>query len=81
MYVRFVETKALSEQIHQRARQAILEMDMPKLALILNDNLAAFEETVIKGIAQEQGQALLKSCVDTIFDNIQMKLSLNLGNQ
>lgn len=81
VYVRFVETKALSEQIHQRARQAILEMDMPKLALILNDNLAAFEETVIKGIAQEQGQALLKSCVDTIFDNIQMKLSLNLGNQ
>lgn len=81
VYVRFVETKALSEQIHQHAHQAILEMDMPKLALILNDNLAAFEETVIKGIAQEQGQALLKSCVDTIFDNIQMKLSLNLGNQ
>jgi hypothetical protein len=56
-------------------------MDMPKLALILNDNLAPFEKAVLKSIEQESGQKLLKACVDTIFDNIQMKLSLNLGNQ
>lgn len=81
VYVRFVETKALTEQAHQRARQAILEMDMPKLAVILNDSLASFEKAVLKNIEQENGQAILKACVDTIFDNIQMKLSLNLGNQ
>ncbi len=81
VYLRFVETKALIGQVHQNARQAILEMDMPKLALILNDNLAPFEKAVLKSIEQENGHALLKACVDTIFDNIQMKLSLNLGNQ
>ena len=81
VYLRFVEAKALTEQLHQSARQAILGMDMPKLALILNDNLASFEKSVLKEIEQEQGQSLLKSSVDTIFDNIQMKLSLNLGNQ
>ena len=80
VYLRFVETKALAGQIHQDARQAILDMDMPKLALILNDNLATFEKAVLKSIEQENGHALLKACVDTIFDNIQMKLSLNLGN-
>ena len=81
MYLRFVETKALIGQACQDARQAILEMDMPKLALILNDNLASFEKAVLKSIEQESGHTLLKSCVDTIFGNIQMKLSLNLGNQ
>lgn len=81
VYLRFVETQALIGQIHQDARQAILEMDMPKLALILNDNLPYFEKAVLKSIEQENGHALLKVCADTIFDNIQMKLSLNLGNQ
>ena len=81
VYLRFVEAKALIGQIHQSAYQAILEMDMPKLALILNDNLASFEKIVLKNIEQENGHTLLKACVDTIFDNIQMKLSLNLGNQ
>ena len=81
VYLRFVEAKALIGQVHQSAYQAILEMDMPKLALILNDNLASFEKIVLKNIEQENGHTLLKACVDTIFDNIQMKLSLNLGNQ
>lgn len=81
VYLRFVEAKALIGQVHQSAHQAILEMDMPKLALILNDNLASFEKIVLKNIEQENGHTLLKACVDTIFDNIQMKLSLNLGNQ
>lgn len=80
VYLRFVETKVLTEQFHQNARQAILALDMPKLALILNDNLSSFEKAVLKNIEQENGYALLKACVDTIFDNIQMKLSLNLGN-
>ena len=53
VYLRFVETKALAGQIHQDARQAILDMDMPKLALILNDNLATFEKAVLKSIEQE----------------------------
>ena len=80
VYLRFVETKALTELIHQNAQKAILEMDMSKLALILNDNLAPFENAVLKSIEQENGHSLLKACVDTIFENIQMKLSLNLGN-
>ena len=80
VYLRFAETKVLTEQFHQNARQAILALDMPKLALILNDNLSSFEKAVLKNIEQENGYALLKACVDTIFDNIQMKLSLNLGN-
>jgi len=81
VYLRFVETKVLTDKVHQNAHQAILEMDMSKLALILNENLASFEKAVLQEIEQEQGQSLLKSCVSTIFDNIQMKLSLNLGNQ
>lgn len=81
VYLRFVETKVLTDKVHQNAHQAILEMDMSKLALILNKNLASFEKAVLQEIEQEQGQSLLKSCVSTIFDNIQMKLSLNLGNQ
>lgn len=81
VYLRFVEAKVLIGEVHQNACQAILEMDMPKLALILNDNLASFEKIVLKNIERENGHTLLKACVDTIFNNIQMKLSLNLGKQ
>ena len=49
--------------------------------LTIDPYLAPFEKAVLKSIEQENGHALLKACVDTIFDNIQMKLSLNLGNQ
>ncbi len=79
VYTRFVEMQALNGQIHQEVRAAILGMDMSKLALILNENLAVFEKAVLKEIEDEQGQALLKACSDAIFNNIQLKLSLTLG--
>ena len=79
VYSRFVEVNALSSDDHENARNAIIEMDMSQLALILHDNFACFEAKVLKELEKEQGQAILKACADSLFENIQLKIGFALG--
>lgn len=79
VYSRFVEVNALSSADHKNARNAITDMNMSQLALILHDNFAGFEAKVLKELEEEQGQAILKTCADSIFENIQLKIGFALG--
>ena len=75
VYRRFIDLDILSGQVHEKAKKAIVELDMISLASILNSNLKAFEQRLLEAIDAEQGQKLLKKVSRTISDNIQMKLS------
>lgn len=75
VYRRFIDLDILSGQVHEKAKKAIVELDMISLASILNSNLKAFEQRLLEAIDAEQGQKLLKKVSRIISDNIQMKLS------
>ena len=79
VYSRFVEINALPSTDHKNARDAITEMNMSKLALILHENFACFEAKVLKELEEEQGQAVLETCANSIFENIQLKIGFALG--
>lgn len=81
VYSRFVEVNALPSVDHENARNAITEMDMSRLALILHDNFSGFEAKVLKELEEEQGQVILKACADSIFENIQLKIGFALGEE
>ena len=79
VYTRFVDANALSFLDHKNARNAITEMNMSHLALILHDNFAIFKTKVLAELEEEQGQVILKACADSIFENIQLKIGFALG--
>lgn len=75
VYARYVDADVLSEAEQADARRAILELDMPALAALLNDRSQDFERAVLASVSGEAGQELLNSTADAIFRNIQCKLS------
>ena len=75
VYRRYVDVDVLAAPEHAAARDAILEMDMSKLALILWQNFNAFKERILALNNKELGQKLIKTTSGAIFENIQMKIS------
>lgn len=75
IYTRYVDADVLSAEEQADARRAILSLDMPALASLLNERSRDFEGAVLASVSGEAGQALLKATADAIFRNIQCKLS------
>jgi hypothetical protein len=65
----------LAEQEHELAKNAILQMKMPDLAEILNNNFEVFQQNIYNDLSEEKGQAFLKMTSKSILKNIQFKLS------
>ena len=75
MYRRYIDVGVLTGTEHKNARKAILDMNMTELATVLEQKFDVFKRSVSAMNDQELGQALLKGTSETIFKNIQMKLS------
>ena len=75
VYRRYVDVAVLTPTEHKTAREAIIEMNMPKLASVLEYNFNAFTKIISALIDQELGRKLLKNTSEIIFKNIQMKIS------
>jgi len=75
IYRRYVVVDALSEQEHELAKNAILQMNMSDLAEILNHNFEVFQQNIFNDLSEEKGQAFLKMTSKSILKNIQVKLS------
>jgi len=74
VYRRFVELNVLSNDDHNKAKMAILNMDVTALAAILYSNLSEFTKNLSKVLDDEKGQKILKNVVESISNNIQLKL-------
>lgn len=75
VYRRYVDGGVLTAVEHENAKKAILKLDMTELATVLQQKLDVFKRKVASMNDQEFGQKLLKITSETIFKNIQMKLS------
>ena len=75
VYKRYIDVDILTATEQENAKKAILEMDMTGLATVLEQKFDMFRGSVSAMNDQEVGQKLLKSTSETIFKNIQMKLS------
>lgn len=75
VYTRYLDAEVLSPEERTAARRAILELDMPALAVLLSQRSRDFEAAVLASVAGEAGQELLNSTAQAIFRNIQCKLS------
>ena len=75
VYTRYLDAEVLSPEERTAARRAILELDMPALAVLLSQRSGDFEAAVLASVAGEAGQELLNSTAQAIFRNIQCKLS------
>ena len=74
IYRRFVEINALTERDHKRSQDAIIDMDMLRLAEILNENMSVFQKRLLAIVDQEKGKSILESLASSIFENMQFKL-------
>ena len=75
VYTRYLDAEVLSPEERTAARRAILELDMPALAVLLSQWSRDFEAAVLASVAGEAGQELLNTTAQAIFRNIQCKLS------
>ena len=75
VYRRYVDVNALSNEDHIIGRNAIQQMNMTELAIILEQNFKKFKENIAFGLSQEAGQEVLQKTTDTIFKNIQIKFA------
>lgn len=75
VYTRYLDAEVLSPEERTAARRAILELDMPALAVLLSQRSGDFEAAVLASVAGEAGQELLNTTAQAIFRNIQCKLS------
>lgn len=73
IYRRYVDVGVFNEHVHHVAHMAIGEMNMQKLATILEQFFDAFKQRVVTMNDQEYGQKLLTSASEAIFKNIQIK--------
>lgn len=74
VYRRFMDINVLDEKDSENALCAILNMNMPELALVLEVNLPAFENVLETMLVDEKGQSILGIVTKSIYDNIQYKL-------
>lgn len=75
VYRRYVDIDVLDENKHEKAKNAIKELNMAELAKILYENVDTFKRKLFSAIDSEQGQKLLSKVTKSIYDNIQLKLS------
>ena len=75
VYRRYVDVSALSSEDHTNSRNAIQQMNMTELAIILEKNFENFKANIAFRLSQEAGQEVLQNTTDTIFKNIQIKLA------
>lgn len=74
IYRRFVEIEVLTEKDHEQSQDAIADMDMMRLAQILNENMTVFQKRLLEIVDQEKGKSILESLASSIFENMQLKL-------
>lgn len=74
VYRRFVDLSVFDAKAHEKGKKCIEELDMPGLALILNDHVAVFEKSLSTVLDGESGQKIIKRVIRSISDNIQLKL-------
>lgn len=79
VYKRYLDLGILDNAERLKASGSILDMNMPKLASILEWHIQEFEDTLIKAQDEEQGQKSLRLATKVITNNIQLKLSQFLG--
>lgn len=75
IYLRYVKLSVLSPEVHDSCRTAIINMDMMQLGLLLENDFDNFAEKVKMMVDQEHGQAIIKKATNSIFVNIQLRLS------
>lgn len=75
IYRRYVVVGALSEQEHEVAKNAILQVKMSVLADVLNQKFEVFQQNIFGDLNEEKGQAFLKMTSKSILKNIHLKLS------
>ena len=75
VYRRYVDIDVLDDNKHEKAKNAIKELNMVELAQILYESVDAFKQKLLSVIDSEQGQKLLSKVTKSIYDNIQLKLS------
>ena len=80
IYKRFHDAGIIPEEDDRKARTAILELDMPCVAITLNHYVDAFRNSVLEVIDDEQGKKMLNRIVQTIMNNIQYRLDFFLGD-
>ena len=80
VYRRYIDAGCLNNEEHIKAKMAISNLDMPALALVLDEKLPAFQLAMDEAIEEEKGKQLLKKVVMSITENIQIKLSSFLGD-
>ena len=74
VYRRFLDLEILSEDEKENSSNAVVNMDMQELALILEQKLQPFEEKLNACVANEKGKSFLKSVTRSIYNNVQYKL-------
>lgn len=74
VYRRFVDLSVFDAKAHEKGKKCIEELDMPGLALILNEHVAVFEKYLSTVLDGESGQKIIKRVIRSISDNIQLKL-------
>ena len=70
----FVDLELLNPDERKKSINAIINMEMQELALILEVNLSEFKEKMDCCIEKEKGQSYLKNITKSIYNNIQYKL-------
>lgn len=79
VYSRFVDMNCLDEDAHKLCRMAITDMNMVKLASILNEKVPIFCKEIQSSIIDEAGQKFLESITQIIIKNIQLRIDNFLG--
>ena len=79
VYSRFVDMNCLDEDAHKLCRMAIIDMNMVKLASILNEKIPIFCKKIQSSLIDEAGQKFLESITEVIIKNIQLRIDNFLG--
>lgn len=75
IYRRFVDVGVLTKDEHVRARKYISTLDMINVALLLKQKYDDFSKVILNELKAEQGNKILEAALESIFSNIQLKLS------
>lgn len=79
IYRRYVDVGVLDNDMHERCRKSIINLDMCALAQILNSYLTDFSDAITSVLLDEKGQAFLRLTAKAIIKNIQLRFDSFLG--
>lgn len=74
VFRRFLDLDLLNLEEKEHSINAIINMEMQELAIILEINLPAFGEKLRACVENEKGQSVLKKVTNSIYNNVQYKL-------